>query len=87
MATRKKSTGWSQMRAQLKDWTKPALIALIKDLYEASAAKHDFLLARFQAEEAEGEALKAYRRKIIDQFFPRAGIWQVETGRGAQGDL
>ena len=78
MATRKKSTGWSQMRAQLKDWTKPALIALIKDLYEASAANRDFLHARFQAEESGGAALEAYRRKIIEQFFPKRGFGKLK---------
>src|SRR5438445_12659057 len=68
---RRKSMGWSQVRAQLKDWTKPALIALIKDLYEASTANRDFLNDRSQADENECAALEAYRRKIIEQFFPR----------------
>jgi hypothetical protein len=78
MNTERKSTGWSQVRAQLKDWAKPALTALIKDLYDASAANRDFLHARFQAEEAGGAALEAYRRKIIEQFFPRRGFGKLK---------
>ena len=76
--TRRKSTGWSQVRAQLKDWPKPALTALIKDLYNASPANRDFLRARFQAEETAGAALEAYRRKIIEQFFPRRGVAKLK---------
>jgi hypothetical protein len=45
---KKKSTGWSSVREQLKEWPQPALTALIKDLYDASPANRDFLHARFQ---------------------------------------
>ena len=76
--TGRKSTGWSQVRAQLKDWAKPALTALIKDLYDASAANRDFLHARFQAEETGGVALEAYRRKVIEQFFPKRGFGKLK---------
>ena len=70
----KKSAGWSAIRQHLATWEKPALLALVKDLYEASAENRDFLLARCQAEESGGEALEKYRRKIVEQFFPSRGI-------------
>jgi hypothetical protein len=75
---RKKSAGWSSVREQLKEWPQHALTALIKDLYDASPANRDFLHARFQAEETGGVALDAYRRKIIEQFFPRRGFGKLK---------
>jgi hypothetical protein len=69
----KKPTGWQKVRRQLDDWTKPALIALVKDLYDASPDNRDFLRARFQAEDNHGAALEKYRRKIVEQFFPARG--------------
>jgi hypothetical protein len=69
----KKSAGWQNVRRQLDDWSKPGLIALVKDLYDASPDNRDFLRARFQAEENAGTALEKYRRKIVEQFFPARG--------------
>lgn len=71
--TEKKSTGWQSVRQQLNGWSKPALIALVKDLYAASPDNRDFLHARFQAEESGGSTLEKYRRKIVEQFFPARG--------------
>jgi hypothetical protein len=74
----KKSTGWQNMRRQLDDWSKPALIALVKDLHDASPDNRDFLLARFQAEEDVGAALEKYRHKIVEQFYD----WPLPHGSG-----
>ena len=71
--TPKRSAGWSAIRRQIADWPKPALIALVKDLHDASPENRDFLRARFDAENTSGEALEEYRRKIIEQFFPQRG--------------
>jgi len=49
------------------------LLALVKDLYDASSENRHFLHARFQAEESVGAALEVYRRKIVEQFFPARG--------------
>ncbi|MGH7988797.1 MAG: hypothetical protein ACREDS_01190 [Limisphaerales bacterium] len=76
----KKSTGWQSVRQRLNDWSKPALIALVKDLYEASPDNRDFLQARFQAEENAGAALEKYRRKIVEQFFPARGDGKLKLG-------
>jgi hypothetical protein len=78
MSTEKKATNWSALRQQLKDWSRPALLALIKDLHDSSAANRDFLRARFQAEDAGGEALEKYRQRIVEQFFPRRGFGKLK---------
>jgi hypothetical protein len=75
---KKKSAGWSSVREQLKAWRQPALMSLIKDLYDSSPANRDFLRARVQAEETGGAALEAYRRKIIEQFFPSRGFGKLK---------
>ncbi len=86
--TDKKSTGWQSVRQKLSDWSKPAVIALVKDLYEASAKNRDFLHARFQAEDIPGAALENYRRKIVEQFFPARGDGKLKLveARGAIRD-
>jgi hypothetical protein len=76
----KKSTGWQNVRQRLNDWSKPTLIALVKDLYAASPDNRDFLHARFQAEENVGAVLEKYRRKIMDQFFPARGDGKLKLG-------
>ena len=95
----KQSAGWSLIRQQTKDWSRPALLALIKDLHDASSANRDFLRARFQAEDAGGEALEMFRKRIVEQFFPRRGYGKLKlaearkairdyrkaTGDGASG--
>ena len=65
----KKTGGWSAVRHQLATWEKPALLALVKDLYVAAGVNRDFIQARCQAEESGGEALEKYRGKIVEQFF------------------
>ncbi len=44
-ATRK-TGGWSTVRQQLTTWEKPALLALLKDLYEVVAENRDFIHAQ-----------------------------------------
>jgi hypothetical protein len=76
----KVSKSWTDIRHQLKSWSKPALLALVKDLYEFSPGNRDFLHARFQAEVAGGAALEQYRGKIIEQFFPKRGFGKLRLG-------
>ncbi|MSR65454.1 MAG: hypothetical protein EXS18_06700 [Verrucomicrobiae bacterium] len=73
--TEKPSSGWSSIRPQLNGWSKSALVALVKDLYDHAADNRDFLEARFQSEDGGGAALEKYRRKILEQFFPRRGMF------------
>src|SRR5262249_18512997 len=76
----KKAAGWQNVRRQLNDWSKPALIALVKDLYDALPDSRVFLQARFQAEETAGAALEKYRHKIVEQFFPSRGFGKLKLG-------
>src|SRR5205809_32062 len=76
--TPKRSADWSAIRRQIAEWPKPALLALVKDLHDASPENRDFLRARFDAENAGGEALESYRRKIIEQFFPQRGSGKLK---------
>ena len=76
--TTKKPGGWSAARQHLTTWNKPALLALVKDLYEAAAVNRDFIQARCQADENGGEALEKYRRKIVEQFFPACGFGKLK---------
>jgi hypothetical protein len=96
MTTEKKPAGWAHIRRQLNDWQKPALVALVKDLYEATPAFRDFLEARFQPEEGGGAVLEKYRNKIVEQFFPRRGFGKLKLSearkairdyRKASGDV
>jgi hypothetical protein len=94
-ATRK-SDGWSAVRQELATWQKPALLALVKDLYEVSAENRDFVHARSEAGGCGGEALEKYRGKIVKQFFPARGFGRLKLGearkairdyRKATGDI
>ena len=76
----KKPGGWSAIRQQLATWEKPALLALVKDLYEAAAENRDFIHARSKAGECGGEALEKYRGKIVEQFFPARGFGKLKLG-------
>ena len=76
----KKPGGWSAVRQQLATWEKPALLALVKDLYEAAAENCNFIHARCQAGEGGGEALEKYRGKIVEQFFPARGDGKLKLG-------
>ena len=79
-STTKKPAGWTAIRQHLATWDKPALLALVKDLYEAGAENRDFLMARCQAEAIGGEALESYRKKIVEQFFPARGEGKLKLG-------
>jgi hypothetical protein len=69
----RKPDGWSALRRHLVTWDKPALLALVKDLYKAAAGNRDFIQARCQAGESGGEILEKYRGKIVEQFYPARG--------------
>jgi hypothetical protein len=76
----KKPAGWSAARQHLATWGRPALLALVKDLYEAAATNRDFIHARCQADESGGEVLEKYQRKIVAQFFPARGFGKLKLG-------
>jgi hypothetical protein len=69
----RKPSSWSALRRHVATWDKPALLALVKDLYEAAADNRDFIQARCQSGESGGEILQKYRGKIVEQFYPARG--------------
>ena len=76
----RKSSGWSAARQHLTTWEKPALLALVKELYESAAGNRDFIQARCNAEATSGEALEKYRRKVVEPFFPTRGEPKLKLG-------
>lgn len=76
----KKPGGWSNVHQQLTTWDKLALLALVKDLYDAATVNRDFIHARCQGGETGGEALETYRSKIVEQFFPVHGFGKLKLG-------
>ena len=92
----KKPVGWSQIRRQLNGWAKPALIGLVKDLYDASSGNRDFLQARLGPRADAGAMLEKYRQRVVEQFFPKRGFGKLKLAearrairdyRKATGDL
>ncbi len=77
---KKKPGGWSAARQHLTTWDKPALLALVKDLYDVAAGNRNFIQARCQTGDDGGEMLEAYRGKIVEQFFPKRGEGKLKLG-------
>jgi hypothetical protein len=78
--TTKKPGGWSAVRQQIATWKKPALLALVKDLYAAAGVNRDFIHARCLAGESGGSVLEKYRGRIVEQFFPARGHGKLKLG-------
>ena len=76
----KKPGGWSAVRQQLASWDKPALLALVKDLYAAAEVSRDLVDARCQPGQSSGAILEKYRGKIVEQFFPARGEGKLKLG-------
>lgn len=73
--------GWSAVRQRLAPWSRPALLALVKELYDNAAENRDFIRARCQAEASGGgDVLEKYRRRIVEQFFPARGEARLKLG-------
>ena len=75
-----KTSSWSTLRRHLMTLDKPVLLALLKDLYEASASNRDFIQARCQAGESGAQIFEKYRRTIVEQFYPSRGEAKLKLG-------
>jgi hypothetical protein len=88
--TRTKPGGWNAARQHLATWDKPALLALVKGLYELGTANHDFIQARCQGADCKGQVVEMYRPKIVEQFFSKrnrgAGPLKLGVARKAIRD-
>jgi hypothetical protein len=76
----KKPGGWGAVRRELVTWEKPALLALLRDLYESAGVSRDFIYARTMAGECGGDAVERYRSRIVEQFFPARGFGKLQLG-------
>lgn len=72
--------GWSATRKELNSWEKPALIALVKDLYDSAVENRDFIQARCAPTDVGEAVLESYRHKIVQQFFPARGEGKLKLG-------
>ena len=78
MTSEKNPTSWSAIRKHLSGQSKEALLALVKDLYDASSDNRNFLHARVQTEAGGGTALEKYRHTIVEQFYPSRGFGKLK---------
>lgn len=67
MATKHGASGWREIKTQLADVDRAGLLALLKDLHDASLSNRRFLQARFALGE---EPLQPYKRELQRWLFP-----------------
>lgn len=63
----KKKATWSDVKAAISSFERPALLGLISDLYAFSSENKDFLHARFSL---GADVLKPYKKVIEEALFP-----------------
>lgn len=59
-----KSGGWGKVRKRLAGWEQPALLGLVKELYETAGVNRDLIHARGQVGEGVGGRLERYRARM-----------------------
>ena len=73
-----KRVKWVEIEEELNELGKPALIRLLKELYNASVANQAFLAVRFSRQGVSTEMREPYRKRIIHQFFPNRGDGKLD---------
>jgi hypothetical protein len=63
----KGQTGWAAIRKQLDSFDRAGLLALVHDLYDASASNRRFLAARLLT---SSMSIEKYRRLVADAVYP-----------------
>ena len=77
---RRDSPSWAEIRTHLNALKKRDLVEAMKALFESSADCRAFLAARLLSKSDGGAALKSYRKKIVDQFYPDRGFGKLKLG-------
>jgi hypothetical protein len=72
------SVKWPQIKAALGSLDKPELIALLKDLFDRSTESRAFLSACFLANGVPDAIVDKYRKRIVEQFFPKRGQGKLD---------
>lgn len=67
MATKHKAPGWREIKIQLAGFDRAGLLALLKDLHDASLSNRRFLQARFALGE---DPLQPYKIELQRWLFP-----------------
>jgi hypothetical protein len=67
VAEQTKRKNWSDVRARLEAFDRKALVSLLGDLYDASAANRRFLHSRLTP---GSRAIEEYRRLVADAIYP-----------------
>jgi len=65
--SRKQSVGWGACKAAMRDWPRPGVIALVKELYDLSDENRRFLHARLLPDKSEQtvEQTKAKLKRML----------------------
>ena len=75
---------WSIIEPHLASLPKPALLKLLKELFEASDDNEAFFATRFLNASAQASALEPYRERIVHQFFPSRGDGNLDLREARQ---
>lgn len=64
---------WSELKKSFQEADQKELINLLHDLYKNSIDNRRFITARYAKPENENEILEAYRKKVINVYYPPRG--------------
>ena len=64
---------WSELKKYLQDAGQKELIELVHDLYKHSVDNRRYVTARYTKKEGDSEILEAYRKIVINVYFPARG--------------
>ena len=64
---------WSELKKYLQDAGQKELIELVHELYKHSVDNRRYVTARYTKKEGDSEILEAYRKIVINVYFPARG--------------
>lgn len=64
---------WSELKKLFQETDKKELINLLHDLYKNSVENRRFITARYAKAGDENKILEAYRKKVINVYYPPRG--------------
>jgi hypothetical protein len=64
---------WSELKKLFQEADQKELIDLLHDLYKKSIDNRRYIIARYAKEKDKSNILDAYRKKVINVYFPQRG--------------
>jgi len=64
---------WSELKKLFQEADQKELINLLHDLYQNSVENRRYVTARYAKPEDENKILEAYRKKVINVYYPPRG--------------